>query len=152
MLAGSGAVTSAPAGFEAHVQTNGGGSPGSAVSVYFAIDLANPDGLLFDQQATGIDPVFTNPRTGSIQFFISTATTDVLDNLLFEIDGLPAVYVDAVFAWERDGATATAFSAPGLVFDGKAMVPRGGIVLVPAPATIAAVVVPFAARRRRRPA
>ena len=135
---GSGVVTSAPDGFAVNIEPDNDHPPGVAVEVNF--EIASADGLLFDRNATGIEAIFTNPRTGKLAFFISTPTANILDNLLAEDDGLPAVDVMTSLAWAEVGEIAARFNAPGETFNDSRLRPRGEMVLVPEPGVLVLLV------------
>ncbi len=116
---GSGAVVSAPPGFSLNIQ---GGE------VNFEKDPGNPDGFLFDNDAPSIPSQFTNPQTGVFDFFISTVSLNLLDNLLAEDDGMPAINIMTSMAWVETGSVQTVFSAPGAPFDGEELRPRGELI------------------------
>ncbi|MFQ5464082.1 MAG: hypothetical protein ACE5E5_15830 [Phycisphaerae bacterium] len=104
---GSGAFTSGPAGWmmSDSMQHNG------FREFNFGVDLDTPpiDGLLFDSAATGILPsLFTNPLTGTIDFFISTPGGFTLGDLLLE-DGLPSLEIATEMTWADNGAVQTEF-------------------------------------------
>jgi len=116
----------------------------------FEIDLSDPDGLLFDPTAPSglIDPVFTNPETGTFSFFI--AAPDGFDfSAIPQIRNSPGVDVSTEMAW-HDGA--------GIETEllGERLRPRGEIqagAAIPAPATallFAAGLLGIGIVRRRR--
>lgn len=145
---GAGAFTSAPSEFLVNIQEDGG-----ALEINFSIDLgSSPDGLLFDPDAMGINAIFTNTRTGTLSFFISTLSTNLLDNLLAEDNGFPAIDVATEMAWYAGSMVVTEFNAPGETFDGEELRPRGELVAIPAPGAmfLAMIDLPAVAWVKRR--
>src|SRR5262249_20244995 len=128
--AGSGAVVSAPSGFLLNIQPDPGFPPGVAVEVNFTVNLSTPNGLLFDPAASGIPPIFTNPRTGALDFFISTPSANLADNLLALDAGQRGIDIMTSLAWAASGSVGTTFSAPGQTFDGNGLRPRGQLTPV----------------------
>lgn len=142
---GAGATVSSPTGFGLNIQSNGPGK----VEVNFTVNLgAGLDRLLFDPSATGINGIFTNAQTGTFSFFISTLSANLLDNLLAEDNGLPAMDVATEMVWEEAGVHQTVFG-----FNDAELRPRGEMV-VPAPGAFVLGLLgmaTLAARRNRLP-
>lgn len=132
---GSGAVTSAPAGFVVNLDPV---QPDGLREINFELPLAPPDGLIFDAAAAGgIPPIFTNPRTGTFEFFISTPGGFMVSDLPQFID------IKTEMAWaDSSGYVQTEFFAPGEEFNGGELRPRGELNLqltaapIPEPGTL----------------
>lgn len=104
---GSASLVSAPFGFEIEVEFDI-----DEVEVEFEIPLLDEArGLFFDSNATGIPDLFEDPRTGVLEFFISTLSPDPGINSIEEEDGIHGIEVEAEFAWLSDGEVATRFSS-----------------------------------------
>ncbi len=126
---GSGAVTSAPSGFELNFDPL---LPTGLREVNFVVDLINPDGLIFDPTAPSIPSLFTNPRTGTFDFFISTPAGFTLDQLP-QVRPDPGIDIMTSMAWASGGVVQTTFPNPG-----DELRPRGQLspVGVPEPPTL----------------
>ena len=100
---GSGSLVSAPFGFGIDIEAGRG-----EVEIEFEISLRNHAiGLLFDSAAEAIPTVFQEPRTGVLDFFVSTRSGDPLANATGEEDGSWGIEFEAEFAWEDGGEVVT---------------------------------------------
>lgn len=124
---GCGATTSAPAGFALDLNPL---QPDGFPEINIEIDFPNLDGLLFDTAATGISSIFTNLRTGTIQFFVSTPNGFTLNDLKV-FDGVPGLDIKTEMAWEQGSAVQTEFSFG----DNPELRPRGEL-LAPVPVAV----------------
>jgi hypothetical protein len=96
------ALLSAPDGFDIEFEREEG-----ETEIEFEIDLDDGAiGLLFDGRAPNIPGIFEDPRTGLLQFFLSTES-DVLDG--FDEVYMALVEVEAEFAWAEGGEVVDRF-------------------------------------------
>ena len=149
MPVGSGAFVSAPSGF-----TVGGPGLGDLPEINFVIALNNTplvaDGLFFDPNAPTIpNPPFTNSRTGTAEFFISTPAGFDPSQLPIGNEGLPVLDIATRMAWQSGADPNDAAFVMG--FNGEELRPRGEM-LIPEPSTallLASGLAALALRRRR---
>jgi hypothetical protein len=131
---GAGARISAPSGFEVDFEDEE-----ESAEISFRIDLARAAGLLFDERAPRPSALFGTPRFGTLDFFVSTRSGRLEDNLIDEDSGRPALDVSTQLAWIDAGRIQTHFHAPYEAFDGRRLRPRGELVpatnAVPEPGT-----------------
>src|SRR5438034_1168103 len=107
MVMGSGQVTSAPGGFQKGLDPL---DPATGLrEINFRVNLVNaPNALIFDPIAPSIPSVFTNPRTGTFDFFISTPRGFTLASLP-TIRNDPGIDIKTQMAWVSNGAVQAVF-------------------------------------------
>jgi hypothetical protein len=102
----SGMVTSSPEGF---VVDFGDVDPATGLQeINFKIDLRTPNGLIFDGATPVIPSIFTNPRTGTSHFFISTPDGFTPADLP-QIRNEPGIDIATEMAWDEGGRVQTKF-------------------------------------------
>ena len=143
---GSASLVSAPFGFEIEVEFDI-----DEVEVEFDIPLLDEArGLFFDSNATGIPDLFGDPRTGVLEFFISTLSPNPGVNSIEEEDGIHGIEVEAEFAWLSDGEVATRFSSfKGRRLGVEALVTPSHAVPEPTTSTLIALGLAFLGLRDR---
>ena len=118
---GSGAATFAPAGFAVHFDPLN--SATNMREVNFAINLKNPRGLIFDASAPSIPAIFTAPRVGTFDFFISTPEGFDPATDLPPVRNDPGIDISTQMAWAENGKVQTKFK-----FNGRRLRPRGEVM------------------------
>ncbi len=125
---GSGAATLAPTGFAVHLNPLVSvtdvvtGAVTNMREINFAINLRNPSGLIFDANAPSIPAIFTSPRVGTFDFFISTPGGFTPDQSP-QVRNDPRIDIATQVAWAGNGKVQTKFK-----FNGRRLRPRGEIV------------------------
>lgn len=114
-------------------------------------DHTSGDGLLFDADALYIPSVFSNSRTGTLEFFIETNLP--IDTILdFTSDSINERSLDIMtsMAWDEGGFVTDVFIAPGLSFDDETLRPRGELIMIPGPSSVAVLMLAGLMRPVRR--
>lgn len=126
-----------------HGERHDDGDDEAWVEFSFRIDLARAAGLLFDDAAPTPGALFRTPRTGFLEFFVSTSRGEELDELLGGKHGAPALDVSTALAWIDGREIATRFDESCEEFDGEPLKPRGELVAllqpIPEPRTTAQI-------------
>ncbi|MDO8700371.1 MAG: hypothetical protein Q7J56_01820 [Deltaproteobacteria bacterium] len=119
---GSGAVTSAPDGFDINFDDLDAAT--GMREINFTIDLKNPSGLIFDAKALSIPAKFTIPQFGPVYFFISTPSTFTLGDLP-QVRNDPGIDISTQMAWAENGKVKTKFNLNGR---SRRLRPRGEVM------------------------
>ena len=126
---GSGMFTLAPAGFVVHKDPVILIGTQEMREISFAINLINPSGLIFDDNATSIPAIFTAPRWHksdgpTFDFFISTPDGFTPDQLP-QVRNDPGIDIATQMAWAENGRVKTKFNLNGR---SRRLRPRGELV------------------------